>query len=120
MHVQQHVSPTLAFDYDYEFIDQERILQHVYRVSLNNGLVYSLTTPLQRFDFATGYVWDFWVICSLSELLQDIESTEGASTWAVRFLYNWTCYVGHLIFDLEIDDATKVRLLKSIFSWVLA
>ena len=39
-----HLSPTLAFDYNYEFSAQEKQLQRVYRVTLQGGA--TLTTPL--------------------------------------------------------------------------
>ena len=106
-----HISPTLAFDYDYEFTDQERSLQRVYRVNLRKGS--TLTTRLQRFNFSTGFAWDYWVIYDLSELLKDLE-TEDPSTEAVRILYNWTTYVDYLIFDFELEDATKIKLLKAM------
>ena len=105
-----HMSPTLAFDYNYSFSQQEKDLQRIYRVTLHGGA--TLTTPLEVYSFSKGYAWDFWVVVSFEELLQSLEDTTGPPTWALRFLYNWSCYVGHLIYDIEIDPTVKTKLLK--------
>ena len=47
-----HMSPTLAFDYNYDFNDQERSLERLYRVSLLNDS--TLTNPLEKYNFSTG------------------------------------------------------------------
>ena len=74
-----HLSPTLSFDYSYEFTDQERILRRVYRVTLKDDS--TLATPLHLFNFSTGHVWDYWVIYDLFNLLKDL-GTEDPSTEA--------------------------------------
>ena len=52
------------------------------------------------------------MIVSFEDLLQNFEGSEDPPTWAIRFLYNWTCYVEHLIYDIEIDPTTKNKILK--------
>ena len=105
-----HLSPTLSFDYNFKFSSQEQQLQRIYRVTLHGGA--TLTTPLEIYSFSTGFAWDFWVIVSFEDLLQNLEGSEDPPTWAIRFLYNWTCYAEHLIYDIEIDPTTTNKILK--------
>ena len=103
---------TLSFDYTYEFTDQERILQRVYRVTLKDNS--TLATPLCLYNFSTGHAWDYWVVYDLAYLLKGLEKDD-PSTEALRFLYNWITYRDYLVFDLKIEDDIKIRLLKAIY-----
>ncbi len=65
------MSPTFGFDYSYDFNDQERSLQRIYQVSFLNGS--TLTSPLEKYNFSTGFLWDYWIIYDVSKLLKDLE-----------------------------------------------
>ena len=67
---------------------------------------------IEIYSFTTGFAWDYWVIVGFQDLLQNLEGSEDPPTWAIRFVYSWTCYVEHLIYDIEIDPTTKNKILK--------
>ncbi len=73
-----------------------------------------MLTPLQKFNFSTNYLWDYWVICDLKELLENLETTK-PENWATRFLFNWSSYTGHVVFDIKIDGGLKIRLLEVMY-----
>lgn len=104
-----HVSTTLGFDQDYKFDPVELELQ-VMKASFRRD--YNLLTPLVQYNFTTGHAWDFRVIVSFEDLLQNLEGSEDPPTWAMRFFHNWTCYVEHLIYDVEIGPTTNNKILN--------
>ena len=107
-----HVSPTLGFDQSYKFDAKELELQQVLKASFCGD--YNLLSPLHLYNFSTGHAWDFWIIMEIKDLLQELSKEEPAK-WATRFVYNWSAYLGPLIFKTELTDTTKVQLLEHMF-----
>ena len=105
-----HLSPTLAFDNNYDFSDQELGLQRMYQLSLLNDS--TITIPLEKYNFSPGFLWDYWVICDVKKLLENLETTT-PETWSTRFLFNWSSYTGKLAFDIKIG--LKNRLLRAMY-----
>ena len=107
-----HLSPTLAFDNSYDFSDQELGLQRIYRVSILNDS--AITSPLEKYNFSTGFLWDYWVICDVKKLLENLETTT-PENWSTRFLFNWSSYTGKLAFDIKMDGGLKNRLRRAMY-----